>query len=79
MLHMRRVHVPACEDLTAHVFHAVEELGDIQIGLMDFVDQVVADWAEERQIADGGDEAVIAYHAQVEADFIFGIEHWVVQ
>ena len=76
---LRRVHVPACKDLTEHVFHAVEELGDIQIGLMDFVDQVIADWTEERQIADGGDPALVEYFAQVEADFIFGIEHWTVQ
>lgn len=73
---LRRIHVPACEDLDAHVYNAVQELGDIQIGLMDFVDQVAADWAEERQIADGGDPAIVEYNAQVEAELMFGIDHW---
>ena len=76
---LRRVHVPACKDIEEHCYNAVQELGDIQIGLMDFVDQVIADWAEERQLADGGDPALVEYHAQVEAEYIFGIEHWSLQ
>jgi hypothetical protein len=75
-MYMRRIHAPPCKDFDAHVYAAVEELGDIQIGLMDFVDQVVADWAEERQLADGGDPALIEYNAQVEAELMYGIDHW---
>jgi hypothetical protein len=56
----------------------VQELGDIEIDTLDFVDQVTRDWAEERQLADGGDPALIEYHAQAEAEIVLGIDHWTV-
>jgi hypothetical protein len=75
---LRRIHVPACSDFVEHVFHAVEELGDIEIEALTFVDQVTRDWAEERQLADAGDPALIEYHAQAEAEIVLGIDHWTV-
>jgi hypothetical protein len=76
---LRRIHVPACKDFLEHTFHAVQELGDIEIDTLDFVDQVTRDWAEERQLADGGDPALIEYHAQAEAEIVLGIDHWSVE
>ena len=76
---LRRVHAPACASVEEHIRNAYAELGDIHIGLLEFCDQAMADWLEEQQVADGGDPALIEYWAQVEADLIFGIEHWSLQ
>ena len=66
----RGVHVPACISIDDHIEAAVRESSGLSIDLMDFVDEVRADWAEEQQIADSGDAAVIAYWRAVEADHL---------
>jgi hypothetical protein len=75
---MRRIHNPACSDFLEHMFHAVQELGDIEIETHVFLDQITMDWAEERQLADAGDPALVEYHAQAEAEIVLGIDHWTV-
>lgn len=75
---LRRVHIPACVSVEDHIHAAYAELGDIPIGLLEFCDQAMTDWLDEQQIADGGDQAVVAYWAEVEAERILGIEHWAV-
>jgi hypothetical protein len=64
------VHVPACVDVDAHIDAAVRESGDSLESLDSFVGRVRHDWATEQQLADAGDEAVIAYWRQVETDFM---------
>ena len=64
------VHVPACVDLDAHIDAAQRESIGVHIDLDAFVEQVREDWQSEQLIADGGDEAVIAYWRSVETDFI---------
>ena len=74
-----RIHAPACEDFDTHVFNAVQELGTDAPDLLTFVDQVVADWAEELELADRGDAAVVAHYVTLEAERIFAIDHWTLQ
>ncbi len=71
----RGVHVPACASLADHIDAAVRETQGTYITLGNFVIDVQRDWAEEQQIADAGDEAVIAHWRQVEVDHMarFGL------
>ena len=64
------VHVPACPSLRDHIDAAVRETAGSHYDLLEFVDGVRADWAEEQQIADEGDPAVIRHWAAVDADFL---------
>ncbi len=63
-------HVPACSDLRAHIDAAVRETAGSFQPLDEFVDDVRADWATERLVADAGDRAVIVYWQAVEADWM---------
>lgn len=64
-----RVHSPSCLDLEAHIDAAVRETAGEDITLTEFVDQVRADWADERMLADMGDLVVIEFWKGVEADY----------
>jgi hypothetical protein len=66
----RGVHVPACASLDEHIAAAHREVTGTALAwnLDKFIDKVREDWAEEQIIADGGDEAVIAFWRQVERD-----------
>lgn len=66
----RGIHVPACPSLVAHIDAAVAESTGSAMPLLDFVTEVRADWQDEQQLADEGDEAVIRYWTAVEADFL---------
>ena len=66
----RGVHVPACASLADHIDAAVAESRGTWITLGDFVIDVQRDWAEEQQIADAGDAAVIDHWRRVDADLM---------
>lgn len=67
---MTGVHVPACPSLADHIDAAVRETAGEPITLGDFVMDVQAQWAQEQQIADAGDLAVIRYWQHVQADWM---------
>lgn len=67
---MTSVHVPACASLMDHIDAAVKECKGEAISLGDFVIDVQRDWAQEQQIADAGDLAVITYWQGVQADWM---------
>jgi hypothetical protein len=64
------VHVPACPSLQDHIDAAVRETAGSFQTLGDFVIDVQRQWAEEQQIADAGDAAVVAHWRQVDADLM---------
>lgn len=63
-------HVPPCLSLMDHIDAAVRETAGTHQRLIDFVNDVRADWAIEQQMADAGDLAVLAYWRAVEADWM---------
>lgn len=64
------IHVPPCLDVDAHIAAAVRESAGTLETLDTFVNRVRDDWAQEQQLADAGDIAVIDYWRAVERDFM---------
>jgi hypothetical protein len=67
---MTGVHVPACLSLADHIDAAVRETAGSAYCLGEFVMDVQAQWAQEQQMADADDEAVIRYWQRVQNDWM---------